>query len=233
MSGEQFHFVFPEPDLPLEAFFFGDEGAASVRVLRLWQDWPKQCLALTGPDRSGVTAVLKSWASETGARYLTPAEFMKSDAKEIADLLSTPVALDDVEHVTPSNSVLTFLNLAREQQQSVLLGGHGNPRRWHKTPPDLVSRLSAVTRLVMPVLDDDSFDKRLRAACQRRYIDLPEETLKFLRLRLERSYAAIETFAERLDAIMGTQNRPASVPVARGILASMNPTDGEPFQETD
>lgn len=232
MAGEQFQFVFPEPTPSLEALFFGPEGAASIQVLRQWQKWPKRFVALTGPDRSGVSSVLKAWAREVEGLYLRPDDWKGLDVDQLVELLEQPLALDDVEDVKSSNSLLTLLNLAVEQGGAVLLGGHGNPRKWHTNPPDLVSRLSAVTRLVLPLLDDESFDRRLRSACLRRFIDLPPETLKYVRPRLERSYAAIEAFADRLNTVMGSENKSASVPVAKEILSSLNQTDEDQAPES-
>jgi chromosomal replication initiation ATPase DnaA len=221
MTGEQFHFVFPQPVPPLEALFFGDEAAASIRVLRSWQSWPRPVLALTGPERSGVTTVLQSWSREVKGVYLRPADWMEKNPAQMLDLLKQPVALDDVEQVQPSSALLTFLNLAAKHGNPVVIGGHGNPGDWHSEPPDLVSRLTAAMRLVLPRLDDNSFSRRLRAACLRRFIDLPPETVKFVSSRLDQSYEAIEAFADQLNMVMGSGNKPASIPVARQILAAL------------
>ena len=223
MVGTQFHFVFPQPDPPLEALFFGDDATASIRILRSWKSWPRPLLALTGPEQSGVTTVLRSWAKEVEGRYLRPEDWMHEDASTLADMLTQPLALDDVEQVSPSSALLTFLNLAVENNMPILIAGHGNPSDWHSTPPDLVSRLTAATRLVLPRLDEASFSRRLRAACLRRFIDLPPETLKYVTSRLDQSYQAIEAFADNLNAVMGSENKPASVPVAKQVLSLMAP----------
>ena len=227
MSGEQFHFVFPQPVPSLESLFFGDDADTSIRILRSWRNWRKPILALTGPERSGVTTVLKSWVREVDGRYLVPAEWMLLDAGSLARLLSQPLALDDVDLVKPSSGLLTIINLSVEQNIPVLLGGHGNPQHWHREPPDLVSRLSAATQLVLPVLDETTFKRRLRAACLRRFIDLPQETLKYVSSRLDQSYQAVETFADQLNTAMGSASKPASIPVARQVLNEMYPEPGD------
>ncbi len=228
MSGEQFHFVFPEPAPSLDALFFTQEGASSIQVLRMWKDWPRPFLALTGPPQSGVSTVLKAWSREVDGKYLGPEDWMSLDADALPALLQQPLALDDVERVAPPSILLTLINLAMESRMAILLGGHNNPAKWHVTPQDLVSRLSSATQIVLPQLDEASFDRRLRAACLRRFIDLPPETVKFARRRLEKSYAAIEAFAEALNRVMGSQNKPASVPVAREVLASLSLPDDDP-----
>lgn len=230
MPGEQLHFTFPEPSPSLDSLFFGQNGVANLQVLRQWKVWPKRFLALTGPERSGVSTVLRAWAQEVEGEYLRSEDWQDENADAIAKMLSRPVAIDDADKIRTSSALLTLLNLAVEQGQTVLLGGHGSPSDWHQAPPDLLSRLSAVTRLVLPPLDDEGFDRRLRAACLRRFIDLPAETMKFVRPRLDRSYAAIETFADQLNAVMGRENKRASVPVAREILEKMNSIDDEPSQ---
>ena len=231
MTGEQFRLVFPQPLPPLESLFFGPEGDSALKVLRLWQDWPKPVVALTGPRRSGISTVLQSWAGEVGGRFLKADEWMSLDARGLADLVDQPLALDDVEQVVPSSALLTLMNLAAEQNTAMLIGGHGNPQFWHKAPPDLVSRLSAATSVTLPALDDGSFPKRLRAACLRRFIDLPEDTLAYVHPRLERSYEGIEAFANELDRTMEEKKRPASIPLARDVLASL--TERPDYSEQD
>jgi chromosomal replication initiation ATPase DnaA len=78
-----------------------------------------------------------------------------------------------------------------------------------------------MTTVSLPPLDDESFVKRLRAACLRRYIRIPEETLNFLEPRLERSYQAIEAFVSALDVSMSETGRPPTIPLARDILDAL------------
>ena len=219
--GEQFKLTFPQAVPPLDALLYGAQGRASLRVLRQWREWPKSFVALTGPVRSGVTTVLKSWAKEFEGRYLVPSDWMALSPNEQAALLDQPLALDDVDQVVPSNALLTVLNLSAEHNMPIVIGGHGNAANWHFEPKDLVSRLSAATTLVLPTLDETNFPRRLRAACLRRFIDLPDETLAYVKHRLEPSYEAIETFAAALDDAMTEQQRPATVPLARSVMHAL------------
>ncbi|MAI91566.1 hypothetical protein [Ponticaulis sp.] len=221
MTGKQFKFAFPTPILPLEALFPDAQGKSALGILRRWKEWPKWYVGLTGPDRSGVSSVLRSWSDEVGGEYLTPQDWQKLDAKDLAELLQSPLALDDCHLVENSSNLLTVINLAVEAETTLLLGGHGSPQDWHASPPDLVSRLSAMTTIVLPGLDDEMFLRRLRAACLRRYIKLPEETLAFLEPRLERSYQWIEAFATALDQAMTDTGRPPTIPLARDVLAAL------------
>ena len=218
MPGEQFKLAFPSPILPLDALFSDDQGQQSLSVLRRWQEWPKSTLCVTGPENSGVTSILKSWAKEVDGRYLVPTDWENLDPKALSDLLSQPLCLDDCHRVQASASLLTILNLAEESGVKILIGGHGQPSVWHVTPPDLVSRLAAMTTIMLPAMDDEAFIRRLRAACLRRFIRIPEETLSFLEPRLDRSFQAIEAFADRLDRAMTETKRPATIPLARDVL---------------
>ena len=227
MTGEQFKFAFPQPILPLDTLFSDPQGEASLKILRQWQKWPKPFVGLTGPERSGVTTVLKSWAEDVGGRYLRPEDWQRLDAKALSELLDQPLAIDDCDVSMNPVALLTLLNLARHGENAVLLGGHGQPQSWASSPPDLVSRLSAMTTIVLPVLDDAMMISRLRAACLRRYIKVPQETLAYLEPRLERSYQAIEAFASELDRQMSETGRSASIPLARTVLDTLsdNPED--------
>lgn len=221
--GEQFKFAFPQPILPLESLFLGDEGDRSLRVLRQWEAWPKPIVGLVGAERSGVTTVLKSWARDVDGRYLSPSDWQNSDADDVAKLLATPLAIDDADQIVSPNSLLTLINLAAEHGSVLLLGGHKQPQSWQTHPLDLVSRLSAMTTIQLPNLsDDESFKKRLRAACLRRFVRIPAETLSFVETRLERSYQAIEAFANELDLAMSDTGRPPTIPLARSVLNKLS-----------
>ena len=220
MTGGQFKFAFPQPVLPLDSLFLDSQGESALRVLRQWREWPKHSVGLTGATRSGVTTVLKSWGQDVGGTYLTPDAWQDLDAKEVSELLVGPLAIDDADLVRSPNSLLTLLNLADEQNSAILLGGHKPLAGWHSQPLDLVSRLAAMTTIQLPnLMDDESFRSRLRAACLRRFIRLPGETLSFVEPRLERSYQAIEAFANGLDEAMSDTGRPATVPLAREVLS--------------
>ncbi len=220
MSGGQFKFAFPQPVLPLESLFLDSQGDSALRVLRRWREWPKLYIGLTGSTRSGVTTVLKSWARDVEGRYLAPDDWQTLDPKELSELLDRPLAIDDADQMRSPSALLTMINLAEDHNAAILLGGHEKPSVWHKTPPDLVSRLSAMTNIQLPNLtDDDSFRTRLRAACLRRFIRLPGETMSFVEPRLERSYQAIEAFANGLDEAMSETGRPATIPLAREVLS--------------
>ena len=143
----------------------------------------------------------------------------------MAELLIRPLAIDDADQIVSPNSLLTLINLSAEQGSVLLLGGHKPPQDWQSQPPDLVSRLTAMTTIQLPSLsNDESFRKRLRAACLRRYIRIPEETLSFVEPRLERSYQAIEAphdqvhqCAQAVVNAVQTNNRP----LAQQKLAEM------------
>lgn len=217
--GEQFKFAFPQPVLPLDSLFLDSEGESALRILRQWKNWPKCFVGLVGPERSGVTTVLKSWASDVGGQYLVPDDWQDEDAAEVSRLLAKPLAIDDADQIASPSSLLTLINLAVENGSVLLLGGHKQPQNWQSHPPDLVSRLTAMTTIQLPNLsNDESFRKRLRAACLRRFVRIPEETLSFVEPRLERSYQAIEAFANELDEAMSLTSRPASIPLAREVL---------------
>tara|TARA_B100000678_G_scaffold291287_1_gene307399 strand:- start:21172 stop:21867 length:696 start_codon:yes stop_codon:yes gene_type:complete len=219
MTGEQFSLAFPQPILPLDSLFFGEQGETSLRILRRWREWPKPYVGLIGSERSGVTTVLKSWSKDVGGRYLTPADWQELDSADVSKLLSEPLAIDDADTLSAPNALLTLMNLAAEKSTPLLLGGHRDTAYWHQSPPDLVSRLTAMTTVTLPKLtDDDIFRKRLKAACLKRHIRIPAETMSFVEPRLERSYQAIEAFANALDQAMNETSRPPTIPLARDVL---------------
>ena len=103
----------------------------------------------------------------------------------------------------------------------MLLTANVPPPQWQAPSPDLKSRLNS-----MPVTEIDPPDEammmgRLKAAAVRHFLKLEPDVLKYLVPRLDLSYEAIETFAERLSDGVTDLGRAPSVPLVKEVLDAM------------
>ena len=98
----------------------------------------------------------------------------------------------------------------------ILLTAHTPPSHWVFQSPDLNSRLQSAPLAEVPAPDEELMRARLRRACARSYLDLPNVVEDYLVTRLGLDYSQIEQSAELLAGATG--DRPLTIPLAREIL---------------
>ncbi|MEQ9316978.1 MAG: hypothetical protein RLN72_14070, partial [Henriciella sp.] len=194
----------------------------AIAVLKRWPDWRTPTLALVGGPKSGLTTAARAWVTHAGGELLTAKAVDKLSHKKIEALSAKPVAIDLAEAVKSEDNLLSIINLSARAGGSVLLTGHAAPARWHVKAPDLASRLKAMTLVELGSPDDEMVSIRLKQAMKRRFLKLPKEVETYLLARLERSYAAIETFVENLHEMI--DGREVTIPLARLVLDEMDGT---------
>src|SRR6185369_3835343 len=108
-----------------------------------WPEWPNRIMLLVGPEGSGKSHLAAIWAEQAGARAtsaqaLTAAEIpgaLATGALVVEDLRSS--AFDERAH-------FHLMNLAREDEASVLIPARVPPSAIEIELRDLRSRLRAV-----------------------------------------------------------------------------------------
>jgi len=73
-----------------------------------------------------------------------------------------------------------------------------------------------MTLVELKAPDDEMAAIRLRKAMRRRYLKLPEDVEAYILTRIERNYAAIETFVQSLHEM--ADGREITVPLARDVM---------------
>ncbi|MEO0981202.1 MAG: DnaA/Hda family protein [Pseudomonadota bacterium] len=185
--------------------------AAALRIVRRWREWPAPALCVVGPPACGLTTLSRAWAKEAGGRCVAAA-----DVDSVAS--TAAVAIDDADLIQDEGALLTLLNQAGADDGRVLLTARRPPAAWDVLSKDLRSRLSAAPVVEIEPPDEEMTALRLRSACRRRYMKLPDDVVDYLCIRLERTYAGIERFVERLDALVDKTGRRPTIPLAREAL---------------
>jgi DnaA family protein len=132
------------------------------------------------------------------------------------------LALDGIEAIAGSREDEVALfdthNRARQAGAAVLYAARENPDALALSLPDLRSRLSQCTRIVLAPLDDDGRAQVLRQRAQRRGLALEEAALDWLLKRLGRDLGGLTQALDRLDRASLAAQRRITVPFLRQTL---------------
>lgn len=200
-------------------FIEAPANTAALALIDGWRRWPDGRLALSGPEGAGKTHLAHVFMADSGAAALTAADAAAADPRAV--LAAGAVAIEDGDRMgaAAEEPLFHLLNLAAERGAAVLLTGRTPPARWPVRLPDLASRLAAVAlarldppddALLAAVIDKAFFERGLRVA---------PDVAAYLAPRIERTFAAAQAVAARLDAEALAQRRPVTRRMAREVLA--------------
>ncbi len=217
------------PEQRLDTYVSPPEGAiAQLRELATLQstDW----VFVSGPDGVGKRHLALAVCAEADAHgrratYLS----LKSATGRVAEALdgvefNDVVALDDLDaiagHRDDEIALFDFHNRARANGVGVLYASQSTPDDLPLALPDLRSRLSQCTRIVLQPLDDAGRSEVLRQRAQRRGLILEDAPLDWLLKRVDRDLNSLTALLDRLDQASLAAQRRITVPFLKQILGA-------------
>lgn len=208
------------PALGRADFLVSECNASALQWIERWPDWPAPALVLHGPARSGKSHLAHLWRERSGA-LLVPGDALPRaeppvELNELAGVRA--VAVDDAEGA-PERALLHLYNCCSEAGASLLVVAREAPARWPIALPDLASRLRAAPAIAIAPPDDALLGALLVKHFADRQVRVTPEVIGFLVRRMERSFAAAATLAERLDRRALGAGRPIGLALARLVLA--------------
>jgi chromosomal replication initiation ATPase DnaA len=214
----QLAFVLPHAEsLTRDNFLEGPANEAALSLVESWPDWPNRVMFLVGPEGSGKSHLAAIWAELAGARS-TSAHALTATA--VPGALATGALV--VEDLKPSGfderAMFHLLNLAREDDASVLITARVPPSAFEVELRDLKSRLRAVPVVSLLEPDDLLFRGLIVKFCADRQLSIDEAVVSFLANRIERSYAAARHAVDLLDTEALRLGRPVTRALAAELL---------------
>jgi len=207
--------------LAREDFMVGPCNAAALDAIERWPDWPGRTLALVGPRGSGKSHLAAIWAARAGARMIAASAL--DEAAAPAALASGAVLVEDAAAgAVNERALFHLLNIAREEQGSVLLTAESAPATWTLRLADLASRLRAVPVVTIGPPDDALFRTVLVKLFADRQLTVDEALLVYLERRVERSIVAAQAVVAALDREGLRQQRPVTRALAAELLDATN-----------
>jgi chromosomal replication initiation ATPase DnaA len=190
--------------------------AAALGWIERWPDWPAGVLVLHGPAGCGKSHLAELWRRRSGA-LLVAGDFLGGrDPTALAD--RPAVGVDDAEKA-PERALLHLYNCCAEAGTSLLVIARAAPGAWPIGLPDLASRLRAAPAAAIALPDDALLAAVLVKHFADRQVRVPPAVIRYLVPRMERSFAAAASLAERIDRLALGERRPIGIALVRQVLA--------------
>jgi chromosomal replication initiation ATPase DnaA len=218
------------PALRKADFLVSASNANAVRLMSGWRDWPRRHLALIGPARAGKTHLAHVWMQESGAQLL-PAALLDDAAtgrlvrhgKAVIEDVDAMVTLEPVRRRTAEKALFHLYNLAAAEGAWLLLTGREAPGRWPVESPDLTSRLATLPIARVDPPDDVLLSSLMVKLFADRQLQVAPDVIKYLSVRIERSFAAAEATVDALDRLSLARQKPVTRQMATELLGSDSP----------
>ena len=214
----QLAFALPHAEsLTRDNFLEGPANQAGLALIESWPDWPNRIMLLVGPEGSGKSHLAAIWAEQAGARSI-PAHALTPNA--VPGALATGALV--VEDLKPGDfderAMFHLINLAREDEASMLMTARIAPAAFQVELRDLRSRLRAVPTVPLLAPDDLLFRSLIVKFCTDRQLSIDEAVVSYLTSRIERSYAAARQAVDLLDTEALRLGRPVTRALAAELL---------------
>jgi chromosomal replication initiation ATPase DnaA len=214
----QLAFALPHAEsLSRDNFLEGPANAEALGLIDRWPDWPNRVMLLVGPEGSGKSHLAAIWAEEAGARS-TMAHALTASSVPAALATGALVVEDLNAGAFDERALFHLLNLAREDEASVLITARVAPVALPIELRDLRSRLRAVPVVNLMPPDDMLFRALIVKFCADRQLSIDETVVSYLASRIERSFAAARQTVELLDAEALRLGRPVTRALAAELL---------------
>lgn len=178
-------------------FLVTESNAAAVALIDHWPDWPSHAAILVGSAGSGKSHLVEVWRQHSKAARIQAADVTVEKAPGL--LISGAVAIEGAGKSLDEKALFHLLNLARQQNSSILLTAQTRPEQWKIALPDLLSRLKAIP--VLEILPPD--DALLRGVLVKLFFDrqiaADESTISFMLTRMPRSLGAARLLVAEID----------------------------------
>jgi chromosomal replication initiation ATPase DnaA len=176
-------------------FILSEANRVAFEHFRHWSLWPVKATILTGPRRSGRSLLARAFVARVDGRL-----FEQAESRDEEELFHAWNAAQDNGH-----PIVMIVDKVLPE--------------WEVTLPDLRTRLAVtpVARIEQP--DDALFRSIIRLLFADRGLHIPEEALKFIGDRVERSYWMAERVVEAIDRFAIAERARLTLPTIRRALA--------------
>lgn len=175
-------------------FLPGEANALALRLVEGWREWPVPVAVVSGPPRSGKSALGRYFVHMSGGSLI---DDLPSGEEE---------------------ALFHAWNRARDSGVPLLLLSRQAPAQWTVSLPDLRSRLAAVPHVRLAEPDHDLVRALIEQGLARAGTGFAPDAPEWIARRIERSYANVAAVLARLNQASLSSSRKISVPFAKEAL---------------
>jgi chromosomal replication initiation ATPase DnaA len=201
-------------------FLVTPSNAAAVEMIDKWPHWPSNAALLIGPSGSGKTHLVEVWRQRSNAGCIEAAALKVENAPAL--LAAGALAVEDVAGPVNERAMFHLLNLAKQQNNSILLTSQSRIETWNVGIPDLSSRLRAIPSLEILPPDDALLRGVLVKLFYDRQIAAEESTISFMLARMPRSLGAARMLVAEIDRRALEERAEVTRPFVAKILAGFS-----------
>lgn len=175
-------------------FILSEANRAAFEHFRNWSLWPVKASLLTGPRRSGRSLLARTFIERVGGRLFENAD--RHDEEEL----------------------FHAWNAAQDSGKPIVMIVDEVPPAWQINLPDLRTRLAItpIARIEQP--DDALFRAIVQLLFADRGMHIPDDALKYIGDRVERSYWMAERVVDAIDRFAIAEHSRLTLPTIRRAL---------------
>ncbi len=206
----------------IDDFFVAPANAMALKQLMLFPNWGVDRLAnicmIRGPHFSGKTHLAHIFAQISGAKFIDEA-FL--ERKETIDKLSHLI-IDDLDlKLHYEEQIFHIFNECLDRKKFLLLLSSQSVQAIDFKTQDCASRMLAINQIEIVKPSIELIEAMLYKNFADRQISLAPEVVKYILLRIERSYESTRELIERLDEkSLGLRSK-ITVPLVKEVLEEL------------
>lgn len=200
-----------------EDFLVSQSNAAAVAAIDSWPDWPHSGLVLVGPPASGKSHLVEVWRHRSGAIRLAGQGIGGDPDRLIGG--AGAVAIEDCGAGLDETALFHLINAADRAGLDLLITADRPPAGWRLSLPDLVSRIGRYPVVELAAPDDMLLQAVLAKLFADRQILVDASVLRYIAVRIERSFKAARDSVAALDRAAIAGKRPVTRRLAGQVLA--------------
>lgn len=223
MTPRQLTFDFPHREaLDAEDFLVAPPNADAVAWIDKWPDWPGPLLVICGPAGCGKTHLSRVFMSATDAISITADALRDTDPMDVMGGHGACVIEDADAWVGRQDEEALFhlFNAVRSAGRHMLMTAKTPPARWPLSLADLRSRLNTGVCAEIKAPDDALIGAVLIKMFADRQLKVDADVVRYLLVRMDRSFAAARTLVDALDAAALAEKRAITTPLVRRVLGA-------------
>lgn len=186
----------PNHDYSPENFLISASNQAAYDLVKAYP-WDYLGLNIYGPKASGKTYLANILSRVSNGNALI---------------------IEDIDANYNETELFHTLNLAREQQQKILLTSLTPLAKIGFKLPDLVSRVSALNAVEITTPDNQLFYVLFARLFAARQLKVSDDVINYLVTRVERSFKAAHDAVEKIDKLSLDQKRNITIPLVKNVI---------------